>query len=146
MGTEYLCIFFVVPGNGPALLGMIDCKQLHLLSIHCQTINNQHNGRQTNEQTKHDTSMPANSFKNNLYANDKIKQGIDYFIAGPGMESNIVENTETTLKIHTEYNDVFTGIGCFKGAFSLWVKDGAKPYQVLLRHVANALQRPYKKS
>ena len=36
---------------------------------------------------------------------------INYFIAGPGMEA------DTTLKIHDEFSDVFTGIGCFKGIF-----------------------------
>ena len=32
---EYQYSFFVVPGNGPALLGMPDCEGLQLLSINC---------------------------------------------------------------------------------------------------------------
>ena len=31
--------------------------------------------------------------------NDKIKQEIDYFIAGPDIEANRVASAETTLKI-----------------------------------------------
>ena len=38
-GTEYQCNFFVVPGNGQALLRMPDCEQLKLLTANCLTIN-----------------------------------------------------------------------------------------------------------
>ena len=41
---------------------------------------------------------------------------------------------------------MFTGIGCFKGTFSIQVKDDAKPYLVPLRHVAYALQETFKKN
>ena len=59
---------------------------------------------------------------------------------GPCMIANRVASTETTLKIHNEYNDIFTGIGFFKGTFYLQVKDYAKPYQVPLWCVGYALQ------
>ena len=52
------------------------------------------------------------------------------------MEAYRGVSVETTLKIHDEYSDVFTGIGCFKGTFSLQVKDDVKAYQVQLRHIA----------
>ena len=51
---KYQCHFFVVPQNGPALLGMPDCERLQLLSINCQTINDQQKGRKINEQTNQD--------------------------------------------------------------------------------------------
>ena len=38
------------------------------------------------------------------------------------------ETSAKTLKIHSECSKVFTGIECFKGTFSLKVKDDAKPY------------------
>ena len=47
--------------------------------------------------------------------------------------------------MHDEYKDIFTGNGCFKGTFSLQVKDDAKPYQLPLRHIAHPLQEPFKK-
>ena len=36
-------------------------------------------------------------------------------------------------------------IGCFKGTLSVKVKDNAKPYQMPLRHIAYALQEPFRK-
>ena len=38
------------------------------------------------------------------------------------------------------------GIGYFKGIFSLRIENDAKQYQVPPRHVAYALQEPFKKS
>ena len=40
--------------------------------------------------------------------------------------------------------NVFTGIGCFKGMFSLQVQDGAKPYQAAPRCIMYMLQQPLK--
>ena len=51
---------------------------------------------------------------------------MDYFIAGPGIEVDR-EVSQETRKIGSECSDVFTGIGCFKGTFSLQVKDDVKP-------------------
>ena len=42
------------------------------------------------------------------------------------------------------FGDVFNGIGCFKGTFSLHLKPGSKPHQVTPRHVAYALQKLFK--
>ena len=44
-----------------------------------------------------------------------------------------------------DYNDISSGIGCFKDTFSLQVKEGMKPYQTLPQHIAFALQEPFKK-
>ena len=38
----------------------------------------------------------------------------------------------------------FNSIGCFKGTFSLQLKPDSKPYQVPPRHMAYALQKPFK--
>ena len=35
---ELPCNFFVAPGNGPALLGMLKCEKLELLSVNCTAI------------------------------------------------------------------------------------------------------------
>ena len=42
------------------------------------------------------------------------------------------------------FDNVFNGIGCFKGTFSLQLKPDSKPYQAPLRCVAYALQKPFK--
>ena len=47
-------------------------------------------------------------------------------------------------RIHVMFGDVFNGIGCFEGTFSLQLKPNSKPYQVPPRHVAYALQKLFK--
>ena len=49
-----------------------------------------------------------------------------------------------TQRIHEKFEDMFNGIGCFKGTFSLQLKLDSKPYQVPPRHVAYALQKLFK--
>ena len=92
-------LFFVVPGNGSALLGMPDCKRLYLLNINCQTkkINKKEDKlmKKLNKiKIKIIKSKASNSFKNNLHNNNKIKQEIDYYTAGPGMEADRVASAE----------------------------------------------------
>ena len=48
------------------------------------------------------------------------------------------------LKMHDEHSGVSTEIGCFKGTFSLQVKDDTKKYQVPLWCVY-VWQDPFKK-
>ena len=47
-------------------------------------------------------------------------------------------------KIHDAFGNVFNGIGCFKGMFSLHFKPDSKPYQVPSWCVAYVLQKPFK--
>ena len=47
-------------------------------------------------------------------------------------------------KIHDKFGDVFNGIGCFEGMFSLQLKPDSIPYQEPPRHVAYAQQKPFK--
>ena len=47
-------------------------------------------------------------------------------------------------QLQRDFIDVFTKIGCFDQTFSLQVKPDSKSYQVPLRHVAYALQKPFK--
>ena len=42
------------------------------------------------------------------------------------------------------FDNVFNGIGCFKGTFSLQLKPDNRPYQVPPRCVAYVLQKPFK--
>ena len=49
-----------------------------------------------------------------------------------------------TQKIHNTYGDVFNGIGCFEGTFSLQLKPSSKPYEVPPRNEAYALQKLFK--
>ena len=50
-----------------------------------------------------------------------------------------------TQKIFNDYSDIFTGIGHSKGTFFLAIKGDVKPYHVLTRCVAYALQEKIQK-
>ena len=43
------CIFFLVPGNSPALLGMLDIEVFGILRITCEVID----GQQANRKLSH---------------------------------------------------------------------------------------------
>ena len=58
--------------------------------------------------------------------------------------TSIVASIAMMQKIHTRFGNVFNGIGCFEGTFSLQLKPYSKPYQAPPRHVAYALQEPFK--
>ena len=47
-------------------------------------------------------------------------------------------------KVHNAFGEVFNGIGCFEGTFSLQLKPDSKLYQEPLSHVAYAFQKPFK--
>ena len=57
----------------------------------------------------------------------------------------MVANTTITQELHSKYNDVFTGIVCLKGTFSLQVTEGANPYQVPTRCMVYVLHGTLKK-
>ena len=64
-----------------------------------------------------DTSKINNSAKRYLHANNKTRQEIDYFIAGPGMEANEAARAETTLKIHDKLMMYLPELGVSKALF-----------------------------
>ena len=53
-------------------------------------------------------------------------------------------SAEIMQQLQRDFTDLFTGIGCFDETFSLQVKTDSKPYNVLPRCVAYALQKPFK--
>ena len=67
---------------------------------------------------------------------------IDYFYSSQDTSSDKRDSTVMTKKVHDKFHDVFTGIGCFKGTFSLQLKPDSKPYQAPPRCVAYVLQKP----
>ena len=56
------------------------------------------------------------------------------------------EVSAETSKIHQEYGNVYNGTGCFKGIFSLKVKDDVKQYLVPPRYIAYTLQESFEMS
>ena len=54
---------------------------------------------------------------------------IEYFLPGPNNVDNKRASANITRQIPKEFEDVFMGMGCFKGMFLLQVKPDSKPYQ-----------------
>ena len=75
---------------------------------------------------------------------DKEPNTINYFLPGPNQDNDKRPSAEITQQLQRDIKDVFTGIGCFDGMFSLQVKPDSKPYQEPLRCFADALQKPFK--
>ena len=75
---------------------------------------------------------------------DKGFNTINYFLPGPNQDNDKTVSAETTQQLQRDFKDVFTGIGCFDGMFSLQVKPDCKPYQVPPGHAAYALQKSFK--
>ena len=68
----------------------------------------------------------------------------NYFLSSPNVEADKRKSIKLMQKIHNTFGDVFNGIGCFKGTFSLQLKPDSKPYQAPPRHVAYVLQKLFK--
>ena len=58
---------------------------------------------------------------------DKEPTTISYFLPGPNKGNDKRATVEITQKLQKEFQDVFNGIGCFNGMFSLQLKPGSKP-------------------
>ena len=97
------------------------------------------------------TEINANNLGNSNFNNGPDttpsmtnNEEIEYFLSGPGKESDKKASTEITEQLQKEFEDVFTGIGCFDGMFSLQVKSDSKTYQVPPQCIVYTLQKPFK--
>ena len=55
---------------------------------------------------------------------------IEYFLSGASRENNRKASSKIPKQQQKEFEDVFNGIVCFDGMFSLQEKPDSKPYQV----------------
>ena len=60
-----------------------------------------------------------------LYEPNKI----NYLLPGPSQDNYKGASAEIIQQLQRDYKDVFTGISCFDGIFSLQVRPDSKPYQ-----------------
>ena len=56
------------------------------------------------------------------------------------MEAKMIASAETTQAIHNEYKNIYTEVRCFKGTFSLQVKDDEEQYQAPPRCIPYVLK------
>ena len=158
-------MFFVVPGNGQALLGMPDTAVLNSINLNTGSIQTVTAECKINKKQETHTGIVActntsttwgEDAKDNSVRGDNKQDtnghshpvdkhiSINYFYLSNNIDADKRSSTDMMQKIHTRFGSVFNGIGCFKGTFSLQLKPDSKPYQAPPRHVAYALQEPFK--
>ena len=149
--SKKCCVLFVVPGNSQVLLGMPDTAALNILNLNIDSIQTHvANCRTNREQETHKVAESytnidiAGISKQTANGQTQSAKSINYFYSSKITEAGKRESGAMTQKIHNTYNDVFNGIGCFQGIFLLQLKPDSKPYQAPPRHMAYALQKPFK--
>ena len=118
-----ICYFFVVPGNGQALLSMLDIKTLDILTINCNTIETQEADRankyssniancqdsrceqhytnmmqEADRPTKYYTGPDSNSKSDNKdrpMVTDSENSKINYFLPDPNHDNDKSMSAET---------------------------------------------------
>ena len=159
------CVFFVVPGNGQVLLGMSDTVALNLINLNIDSIQVITAKCKTNKEQEACTSIEGctnknttwdEGCKNNSTSADNKQDtnghshpcdkhiSINYFHSLNNIDADKRSSIAMTQSMHSRFGDIFNGIGCFEGPYSLQLKPHSKPYQVQSRHVAYALQEPFK--
>ena len=77
-------------------------------------------------------------------ANQRNVNIVEYLMSSANTKADKEASKVIMQKIHNEFSDVFTGIGCFEGTFKFRVKEGSHPYLAPPRRVAYTLQQPLK--
>ena len=94
--------------------------------------------------TNMETDLKIDNNANGPGSNTSKTKLTNYFLSSPNIEVDKRKSIELTQNIHKVFENVFNGIGCFEGTFSLQLKPDSKPYQAPPRHVAYALQKAFK--
>ena len=118
------CVFFVVLGNGQALLGMPDTAALNILNLNIDSIQAQvANCRTNREQETHKVAEDctntntAGIIKQKSNGQNQSTKLTNYFYSSKDLEADKRWSDNMTQKIYNTYGNVFNGIGCFKGTF-----------------------------
>ena len=147
-------MFFVVPGNGQALLGMPDTAGLNIINLNIDLIQKEMRNCKTNVGqemhaaaegcTNRDTHSAIKQDNNGQQHQSQANKLINYFYSSSNKDADKSKSNTMTHRIHENFGDMFKGIGCFKDTFSLQIKLDSKPYQVPPRCIAYALQKLFK--
>ena len=133
------------------LLGMPDTTALNIINLNFDYIQAEitecktNIGQETHVTAKACTNMDAGAITkqdaNSQNDQNTINKSINYLYSSSNIDEDKTKSSTMMHKIHKKFGDVYNGIGCFKGTFSLQLKPDSKPYQVPPRHVAYALQK-----
>ena len=91
-----------------------------------------------------DADLKTKQGTNSQKGQNNANKTSNYFFLPSNVDTDKRKSSMLMHEIHNTFGDVFNGIGCFEGTFSLQLKPDSKPYQVPPRHVAYALQKPFK--
>ena len=147
-------MFFVNPGKGQALLRMPDTAVLNIINLNIDSIQKElknckaNRGQEmhtiTEDCTNKDAQSAVKQDDNGPQHHSQANTLINYFYSSDNTVADKSKSSAMTQRIHETFGDVFNGIGCFKGTFSLQLKLDSKPYQVPPRCIAYALQKLFK--
>ena len=147
------CVFFVVLGRSQSLLGIPDTMAVNLFNVNFDSIQTEvgecriNTMQEVEQDMKQHTSKVPNAVinttqtPNSLIDSNNSNVLIHYFYLSQDTSCNKKDSAIMTKKVHDEFHDVFNGIVCFEGTFSLQLKPDSNPYQATPRHVAYVLQK-----
>ena len=139
------CVFFVVPDNGQALLGMPDTASLNIINLNIDSI---HMEQEMHNASKGCTNMDIDVITkqdaDGQNSQNNTSKSINYFVSLADIDADKRKSGAMMQKTHDTFGNVFNGIGCFKGKFPLQLKPNSKPYQVPPRQVLYILQKLFK--
>ena len=122
------------------LLGMPDMAALNIINLNIDSIQAEVAECTTNIRQEMqivskgcakmatDDLTTQNTNSQNGQAN--TNKSINYFLSSDNVDADKRKSSAMMQKIHDTFGNVFNGIGCFKGTFSLQLKPDSKPYQV----------------
>ena len=149
-----MCVFFVVPGNGQVLLGMPDMAALNIINLNIDSVQVEvvqcktNIGQEMQTVSEGCTNMAAGDYTtqnaNGQNGQATTNKPINYFFSSDNVDAGKRKSSAMMQKIQDTFGDIFNGIGCFEGTFSLQLKPDSKSYQMPPRHVTYALQKPFK--
>ena len=103
--------------------------------------NNKTEGSSSGHSTEINANNHSNSNFNNRSDNTPLSNNNENIFFQGKAKSDKNASIEVTKQLQKECEDVFTGIGCFHGMFSLQVKPDSKIYQMPPWHIAYAPQK-----
>ena len=142
-----------MPGNSQTLLGMPDTAALNIINLNIASIQAEIASCKTNREqemyavaegcTNTDAGAINKQDTNSQNVQNNSHNSINYFFSSSNIMADKRQSLRMTQGIHNRFGNIFNGIGCFEGMFSLQLKPNSKPYQAPPRCVAYALQKPF---
>ena len=113
------CVFFVVPGNGQALLGVPDISALQLIDINIDSMQAEMVEYKTNieqethtlENTNTDTYLKTKQGANGQNNQNNANKSINYFFLSPNVDADKRKSSEMMQKINNTLGDVLMALG-----------------------------------